>query len=298
VGGKHVLFNYTQALVNPATKSSPGATGSTTKTSELRWRQMRLRRTDRTGGFRLDCRDDRSAHHAPHPHRHHQLSQHPSGACSPMKNSQSSTTSRRSSVFICDHECYSHFLYDGGPYSSLPSPVEIHRCWWRNRIPKAYAMNRLSHRLWARPGAGDRRHDEAQSHSTSNPTSIAQKAAVERSAAPELRSARCSRNIANGDDFVIRALRQSRRTVPYLPERSTPYPNVRAAFERGGMKTPSNSLTSAQEEAGRCRRSLRHQRSCPPVLRDLNARTRARTRPHPQFVESLATQNALPQRLA
>jgi aspartate aminotransferase len=81
-------------------------------------------------------------------------------------------------------ECYDKFVYAGEPFSIAAQPGEGERpgC---GIVVQDVLDDRLADRLRARPAAVVNAAQELQSHSTSNPVSISQKAAIEALRGPQ-----------------------------------------------------------------------------------------------------------------
>jgi aspartate aminotransferase len=78
-----------------------------------------------------------------------------------------------------------------------------------------------------------------QSHSTSNPTSIAQKAAVEALSGPQDSVRQMLAEYHRRRDFVVQRLRQIPGVECSMPAGAFyAYPNIREALDRVGMATP------------------------------------------------------------
>jgi aspartate aminotransferase len=92
--------------------------------------------------------------------------------------------------------------------------------------------------------------NKLQSHSTSNPTSIAQKAAVEALKGPQDSVPQMLAEYRKRRDFIVPRLGQIPGITCSMPAGAFyAYPNVRAAFERGGMKTPLEFADRLLKEA-------------------------------------------------
>src|SRR5438094_1983470 len=93
-------------------------------------------------------------------------------------------TSRRG-IYLLTDECYCHFLYEGSPFSIASIPGAKDTALVAGTMSKTYAMTgwRVGFALAPAPLIGAMM--KLQSHSTSNPTSIAQKAAVEAMRGPQ-----------------------------------------------------------------------------------------------------------------
>jgi aspartate aminotransferase len=103
-------------------------------------------------------------------------------------------------------ECYSHFLYDGQPFSIASVPGAKETVLVAGTVSKTYSMTgwRIGYGLVPAPVAGAIL--KLQSHSTSNPTSISQKAAVEALRGPQESIASMLAEYRKRRDFVIARL--------------------------------------------------------------------------------------------
>src|SRR5215813_1622227 len=145
---------------------------------------------------------------------------------------------RKKDVFLLSDECYSHFLYDGRKPFSIASRTDLKsHIIIAGSVSKTYAMTgwRIGYVL-ADPqiiGAAVK----LQSHSTSNPTSISQKAALEALTGPQESVGIMLAEYAKRRKFVLDRL----RAIPGV-ECADPggafyaYPNISAAFGRSGIK--------------------------------------------------------------
>ena len=124
-----------------------------------------------------------------------------------------------------------------------------------------------------------------QSHSTSNPTSIAQKAAVEALRGPQDSVAAMLAEYRRRRDFVVQRLRAIPGVTCAEPRGAFyVYPNVGVALGKNGIGDhPAIRRAAAGGSArGRgSRRGVRHGPPRPHLLRRLHARAGARPRPHP-----------------
>jgi aspartate aminotransferase len=153
-------------------------------------------------------------------------------------------TSRRD-IFLLTDECYCHFLYEDEPFSIAAVPGAKDTVVVAGSLSKTYAMTgwRIGFALAPAPIIGAMM--KLQSHSTSNPTSIAQKAALEAMTGPQdsvpemLAEYRCRR------DFVIERLRAIRGVSIVTPKGAFyAYPNIGVAFDGGRVR---NSMEFSTE---------------------------------------------------
>jgi len=141
-------------------------------------------------------------------------------------------------IYLLSDECYSHFLYDGRkPFSiaghqELKSHVII-----AGSVSKTYAMTgwRIGYVL-AMPEIVQS-CVKLQSHSTSNPTSISQKAALEALSGPQQSVGIMLAEYAKRRKFVVDRLRAIPGVRCAEPGGAFyAYPNISAAFGRGGIR--------------------------------------------------------------
>jgi aspartate aminotransferase len=242
VGGKHVLFNYTQALVNPGDEVIIPVPYWVTYKDIVNYAGGKcvFVETDEKEGFRLTAamiernitpRTRIVLINSP---------SNPSGAV--MEDAEFEKlyhiTSKRG-VFLLTDECYSHFLYDGRPYSVASLPGAKATVLVAGTVSKTYAMTgwRIGYGLAPEPIIGAML--KLQSHSTSNPTSISQKAAVEALRGPQDSVPQMLAEYRRRRDFVVPRLRQIPGVECSMPAGAFyAYPNVRGALDRGGIKTP------------------------------------------------------------
>jgi aspartate aminotransferase len=141
-------------------------------------------------------------------------------------------------IYVVSDECYSHFLYDGrkpfsiGAHPELKSHVII-----AGSVSKTYAMTgwRIGYVL-AVPDI-IQSVIKLQSHSTSNPTSISQKAALEALTGPQDSVGKMLAEYADRRKFVLNRLRAIPGVRCAEPGGAFyAYPNISAAFGRGGIR--------------------------------------------------------------
>jgi aspartate aminotransferase len=253
VGGKHVLFNYTQALVNPGDEVVIPVPYWVTYKDIVNYAGGKcvFVETDEQEGFRLTAdMVERSITpktkiviiNSP---------SNPSGAL--MTNEEFErlyyVTSKRG-IFLITDECYSHFLYDGKPWSVASIPNSKPTVLVAGTVSKTYAMTgwRIGYGLAPEPIIGAMM--KLQSHSTSNPTSIAQKAAVEALNGPQDSVPQMLAEYRRRRDFVVPRLRQIPGVTCSMPAGAFyAYPNLRGALDKGGIKTPLEFADRLLKEA-------------------------------------------------
>jgi aspartate aminotransferase len=142
---------------------------------------------------------------------------------------------RERGIVLLSDECYSRFLYDGlKPFSLGAFPEFRDTVVIAGSLSKTYAMTgwRIGYVLGPRDLIAA--VQKIQSHSTSNPASISQKAAFEALTGPQDSVAMMLGEYARRRDFVVERL----NSIPGV--RCTPpggafyaYPNISSAFSRG-----------------------------------------------------------------
>lgn len=242
VGGKHVLFNYTQALVNPGDEVIIPVPYWVTYKDIVNYAGGKcvFVDTDEKEGFRLTAamierhitpRTKIVIINSP---------SNPAGAV--LENAEFEKLyhiTSKEGIFILTDECYSHFLYDSKPYSVASIKGSKPTVLVAGTASKTYAMTgwRIGYGLAPEPVIGAM--NKLQSHSTSNPTSIAQKAVVEALSGSQDSVPHMLAEYRRRRDFVIPRLRQIPGVECSMPAGAFyAYPNMRGAMQRGGIKTP------------------------------------------------------------
>jgi aspartate aminotransferase len=253
VGGKHVLFNYTQALVNPGDEVIIPVPYWVTYKDIVNYAGGKcvFVETDEQEGFRLTA--DMVERNITPKTKIVIINSpsNPSGAV--MTNEEFDklyyVTSKRG-IFLLTDECYSHFLYDAKPYSVASIPNSKPTVLVAGTVSKTYAMTGWRIGYGLAPEAIIGAMMKLQSHSTSNPTSIAQKAAVEALNGPQDSVPQMLAEYRKRRDFVIPRLRQIPGVTCSMPAGAFyAYPNLRGALDKGGIKTPLEFADRLLKEA-------------------------------------------------
>jgi len=139
-------------------------------------------------------------------------------------------------LLLMTDECYCHFLYDGRQRFSLGSSHNREHLIVVGSLSKTYAMTgwRVGFALGSAPLLANML--KLQSHSTSNPNSIAQKAAVEAVRGPQDSVARMLAEYNWRRDLIVSGLRAIRGVQCAMPEGAFyVYPNVRSYLQGNGL---------------------------------------------------------------
>jgi aspartate aminotransferase len=148
-------------------------------------------------------------------------------------------------IWLMTDECYCRFLYDDEPYSIASVKGAKDTVLVAGSLSKTYAMTGWRIGFGLGPAAVMGAIGKLQSHSTSNPTSIAQKAAVEAVRGPQNSIPVMLAEYRKRRDFVIDRLRQIPGVKIGVPKGAFyAYPNIGVALGKDGIRT---SMQFAEE---------------------------------------------------
>jgi aspartate aminotransferase len=239
VGGKHVIFNLTQALINPGDEVVIPVPYWVTYKDVVNYAGGKcvFVATDESNGFAVTA-----AMIEPHLTAKTRIviinsPSNPSGAVLDRGEFEKiyKLTSERG-IYLLTDECYCHFVYDDAPYSIASLPGAKEHVLVAGSLSKTYAMTgwRVGFGLVPQPVVGAM--TKLQSHSTSNPTSIAQKAAVEAVRGPQDSVAVMLAEYRRRRDFVVNRLREIPGVKCAEPRGAFyAYPNVGVAIGKNGI---------------------------------------------------------------
>jgi aspartate aminotransferase len=240
VGGKHVIFNLTQAMINPGDEVIIPVPYWVTYKDVVNYAGGKcvFVETDEENGFTLTA-----AMIEPHLTARTKMilinsPSNPSGAVLDRQEFEKiyHLTSKLG-IYLLTDECYCHFLYEGSPYSIASLPGAKETVLVAGTLSKTYSMTgwRVGFGLVPQAVAGAML--KLQSHSTSNPTSISQKAAVEALNGPQDSVQTMLAEYRKRRDFVIRRLRQIPGVKCAEPKGAFyAYPNVATALGKKGIQ--------------------------------------------------------------
>jgi aspartate aminotransferase len=241
VGGKHVIFNLTQALVNPGDEVVIPVPYWVTYKDVVNYAGGKcvFVETDEAKGFALTA-----AMVEPYLTAKTRMiiinsPSNPSGAVVDQAEFEKiyQATSKRG-IYLLTDECYCKFLYEGQPYSISSMPGAKQTVVVAGTLSKTYAMTGWRIGFGLVPAAIAGAMLKLQSHSTSNPTSISQKAAVEALRGPQDSVTTMLAEYRKRRDFVVARL----RTIPGVtcaePKGAFyAYPNIGGAMKSKGIAT-------------------------------------------------------------
>jgi aspartate aminotransferase len=148
-------------------------------------------------------------------------------------------------IWLMTDECYCKFLYDSEPFSIAANKQAKDTILVAGSLSKTYAMTGWRIGFGLGPSDVISAVNKLQSHSTSNPTSIAQKAAVEALRGDQSSVSAMLAEYARRREFVINRLREI-PGVTITPPRGAfyAYPNISCAYGRNGV---GNSMQFAEK---------------------------------------------------
>src|SRR5687767_11740735 len=188
VGGKHIIFNLMQVLLNHGDEVIIPIPYWVTYKDVVNYTGAKcvFVDTDEDNGFSLTAA--MIERHITDKTRVVIINSpsNPSGAVVEREEFEKifAITSRRG-IWLMTDECYCHFLYEGEPFSIASLKGAKDTVLVAGSLSKTYAMTGWRIGFGLGPAPIMSAVNKLQSHSTSNPTSIAQKAAVEAVRGPQ-----------------------------------------------------------------------------------------------------------------
>jgi aspartate aminotransferase len=239
VGGKHVIFNLIQALINPGDEVVIPVPYWVTYQDVVNYAGGKcvFVNTDEAQGFTLTAAmlethlTDRTKLviiNSP---------SNPSGAVVDREEFEKifRLTSSRG-IYLMTDECYCKFLYDSEPFSIAAVPGAKETVLVAGSLSKTYAMTGWRIGFGLVPAAIVQAMTKLQSHSTSNPCSISQKAAVEALRGPQESVGIMLAEYRRRRDLVVARLRAIPGVLCNEPQGAFyVYPNVGVAIGKSGI---------------------------------------------------------------
>ena len=247
VGGKHIIFNLMQAMVNPGDEVVIPVPFWVTYKDVVNYAGGKCVFVDTSeeNGFTLTA-DMIKRHLGPRTKIVLTNSpSNPSGAV--LDRAQFEEIYRLTSergIYLITDECYCQFLYDSEPFSIASLPGAKESVIVAGSLSKTYAMTGWRIGFGLAPAAVIGAITKLQSHSTSNPTSIAQKAAVEALLGPQDSVKEMLAEYRRRRDFVVRRLRRIPGVKCAEPRGAFyAYPNLSVVLGKSGVQ---NTLQLAE----------------------------------------------------
>ena len=253
VGGKHAIFNLMQVLLNPGDEVIIPIPYWVTYEDVVNYAGGKccFVETDEQAGFRLTAamvekqitpRTKMVLVNSP---------SNPSGAVVDQDEFEKiyGITSRRG-IWLLTDECYCRFLYSGEPYSIASIAGSKETVLVAGSLSKTYSMTgwRIGFTLAPAPVASAIL--KLQSQSTSNPTSIAQKAAIEAVRGPQESIVVMLTEYRKRRDYVVSRLRAIPGVSLNEPQGAFyAYPDISVAFGKDGIGNPMQFCQQLLEKA-------------------------------------------------
>jgi aspartate aminotransferase len=241
VGGKHAIFGLTQALLNPGDEVVIPVPYWVTYKDVVNYAGGRcvFVPSDEASGFTFTAADLE-----PHITDRTKLliinspSNPSGGVLTRGEFEQIYQLAADSGIWLMTDECYCRFLYEASdvPFSIAAMPGAKERVLVAGSLSKTYSMTGWRIGFALGPSYVISAIAKLQSHSTSNPTSIAQKAAVEAVTGPQ--------------DSVTIMLAEYRRRRDFVIERLRAIPGVRIAMPKGAFYAYPNISVSFHKGIG------------------------------------------------
>lgn len=248
VGGKHAIFNLMQALIDPGDEVIIPVPYWVTYKDVVNYAGGKcvFVETDENTGFEVTA-----ARIEPFLTSKTKLviinsPSNPSGGVIPRSEFlKIFELIKKRGIYLMTDECYCHFLYDEKPFSIAAASGATETVLVAGSLSKTYAMTGWRIGFALAPTPIITAMMKLQSHSTSNPTSIAQKGALEAMLGPQDSVPVMLAEYRRRRDFVIDRLRQIDGVSIVTPKGAFyAYPNVSVAFKSGKVK---NSLDFAEQ---------------------------------------------------
>jgi aspartate aminotransferase len=239
VGGKHLIFNLMQALINPGDEVIIPVPYWVTYKDVVNFAGGKcvFVDTDEAKGFTLTA-----AMIEPYLTARTKLviinsPSNPSGAVlDPAECEKIYKLTSSRGIYLMTDECYCKFLYDSQPFSIASLPGAKETVLVAGSLSKTYSMTGWRIGFGLVPASLVGAMTKLQSHSTSNPTSISQKAAVEALRGPQESVGIMLAEYRKRRDFVVNRLRAIPGVMCAEPRGAFyAYPNLGVAIGRNGI---------------------------------------------------------------
>ncbi len=237
VGGKHAIFNLTQALLNPGDEVLIPVPYWVTYKDVVNYAGAKcvFAPTDEANGFTFTAKTIEPYITAKTKLLIINSPSNPSGGVlSREEFERIHHLASRRGIWLLTDECYCRFLYEGEPFSIAALPGAKENVVVAGSLSKTYAMTGWRIGFALAPQTVVAAMMKLQSHCTSNPTSIAQKAGTEALRGPQESVAAMLAEYRKRRDYVVTRLRAIPGVKIAEPKGAFyAYPNVSVAFGRG-----------------------------------------------------------------
>jgi aspartate aminotransferase len=241
VGGKHGVFGLTQVLLEPGDEVLIPVPYWVTYKDVVNFVDAKcvFVPTDEAQGFALTAAMVEPYITAKTKMMIFNSPSNPSGAVtSRVEAEKILALAKKHNFWLVTDECYDRFLYEDEPYSVAGLPGAKDQVCVTASLSKTYAMTGWRIGFTLTPKFIAEAINKLQSHSTSNPTSIAQKAAVEALLGPQESVGEMLGEYRKRRTYVMSRLRQIPGVKVLDPKGAFyAYPNISCVFGKGGVNS-------------------------------------------------------------
>ena len=253
VGGKHAIFEAVAAVVNPGDEVILPAPYWVSFLDIVNFcgGKLVLLHTEESEGFAIRASEVEKSITPKTRLLILNSPSNPTGAVVPPDEMQKLLAlARRHNFLLMSDECYCHFLYDGREPYSLGSTGDRENLLIVGSLSKSYAMTGWRVGFALGHAALLSKMVNLQSHSTSNPTSIAQRAALEALTGPQDSVRQMLAEYARRRDRVVAGLREIPGIECVMPQGAFyAYPNVGRVLKQAGMADATELVDRLLDEA-------------------------------------------------
>jgi aspartate aminotransferase len=247
MGGKHAIFNLTQALLDPGDEVIIPVPYWVTFKDVVNYAGGKcvFAETDEEEGFTLKASTVERCTTSKTRMIILNSPSNPSGAVFDRAELEKIfRMAKDRGIWILADECYERFLYNSEPFSLASLPGAKETVVVAGSLSKTYAMTGWRMGFVLGPAAVVAGINKLQSHATSNPNSITQKAAIEALNGPQDSVAAMLGEYRKRREYVLDRLRKIPGVKTQSPQGAFyAYPNVSAAYRNG----ITNSLQFAEK---------------------------------------------------
>lgn len=253
VGGKHSIFNLMQILVDPGDEVIIPVPYWVTYADVVSYSQGKsvFVETSEENGFELTAAMVEAAVTPKTKVIIVNSPNNPTGAVLDQEEfAKIVALAHRKGIYVLTDECYSQLVYDGKPYSAAAFAEAKNTVIVSGSLSKNYAMTGWRIGFTLSPAPIAKAMGTLQSQSTSNPTSVAQKAAVEALLGPQDSIPAMLAEYKRRRDFVVARLNAIPGITCAMPKGAFyAYPNISAAFGKAGIKDSMDFAEQLLEKA-------------------------------------------------
>lgn len=248
VGGKHSIFNLMQILIDVGDEVIIPSPYWVTYADVVSYSQGKsvFVETSEADGFELNAAMIEKAITPRTKLIFVNSPNNPTGAVlSPEEFEKIVAIARKREIYVLTDECYSQLVYEGSPYSAAAFANAKDTVIVSGSLSKNYSMTGWRVGFTLSPAPIAKAMGTLQSQSTSNPTSIAQKAGVEALMGPQDSIPVMLAEYKRRRDYVVGRLSGMPGLTCAMPKGAFyAYPNISSTFGKAGIK---DSLDFAEQ---------------------------------------------------